>query len=114
MPVDRSVVTDIPLFSGLAPGDLDEILREARSVRYAKDTPVFEQGADALSFFSLNSPGYVDYFGPAQALRKIQYSYARMDDGARARLSGVRLRSDVERMVQIVTSRQRTEKGDCA
>jgi CRP-like cAMP-binding protein len=51
--IDRSVVADVPLFSGLSPGDLDEILREARSIRYTKDTPVFEQGADAVSFFVL-------------------------------------------------------------
>ena len=34
--IDRSVVADIPLFSGLAPGELDEILGEARSIRYRK------------------------------------------------------------------------------
>jgi len=51
--VDRSVVADMALFAGLAPADLDEILREARSVRYPKDTAVFEQGAEADSFFVL-------------------------------------------------------------
>lgn len=70
--------------------------------------------ADALSFFSLNSPGYVDYFGPDQALRKIQYSYARLDEAARARLAAVRLRADVGRMVQVVKDRHMAEKGDCA
>jgi CRP-like cAMP-binding protein len=90
--IDRSVVADIPLFSGLTPGDLDGILREARSVRYAKDTPVFEQGAEAVSFFVLLhghlrvekttpqghqivvryvSPGEI--FGVAQALALQQY-----------------------------------------
>jgi CRP/FNR family transcriptional regulator, nitrogen oxide reductase regulator len=54
MPViDRSIVADLSLFAGLAPGDIDEILREARSVRYPRDTAVFEQGADAQSFFLL-------------------------------------------------------------
>src|SRR5581483_1201606 len=51
--IDRSVVADVPLFSGIAPGDLDEILREARSARYARDASVLEQGADADSFFIL-------------------------------------------------------------
>jgi len=51
--LDRSVVADLPLFAGIAPGDIDEILREARSVRYPKDVAVFEQGADADSFFVL-------------------------------------------------------------
>lgn len=90
--IDRSVVADIKLFSGLAPGDLDEILREARSVRYAKDIAVFEQGGEADSFFVLLhghlrverttpqghqivvryvSPGEI--FGVAQALALRQY-----------------------------------------
>jgi CRP-like cAMP-binding protein len=93
--IDRSVVADIPLFSGLAPGELDEILGEARSIRYAKDTAVFEQGADADSFFVLLhghlrvekttphghqivvryvSPGEI--FGVAQALALQQYPAA--------------------------------------
>ncbi len=51
--VDRSVVAEFPVFAGLSPGDLDEILREARSVRYARDSTVFDQGADADAFFLL-------------------------------------------------------------
>ena len=50
---DRSVVADKPLFAGLEPKDLDEVLREARAVRYPKGMAVFEQGADADSFFVL-------------------------------------------------------------
>jgi CRP-like cAMP-binding protein len=53
MSVDRSLVADLPLFAGLAPAALDEILREARAVRYPKDTTVFEQGGEAQSFFVL-------------------------------------------------------------
>jgi CRP-like cAMP-binding protein len=51
--IDRSVVADIPLFAGLAPDERDEILREARAVRYPKGTAVFEQGAEPDSFFVL-------------------------------------------------------------
>jgi len=51
--IDRSVVADLPLFAGIAAAELDEILREARSVRYPKDAAVFEQGAEADSFFVL-------------------------------------------------------------
>jgi CRP/FNR family transcriptional regulator, nitrogen oxide reductase regulator len=52
-PVDRSVVADVALFAGLGPAELDEVLREARSVRYPKDSAVFHQGAEADSFFVL-------------------------------------------------------------
>lgn len=51
--VDTSLVAHLPLFAGFKPEELDEILREARSARYPKNTAVFEQGEDAHSFFLL-------------------------------------------------------------
>jgi CRP-like cAMP-binding protein len=43
----------MPLFSGLAPSEIDELLREAKSVRFARDTHVFDQGQDAGQFYVL-------------------------------------------------------------
>jgi CRP-like cAMP-binding protein len=51
--VDRTLVAGLPMFAGLTPGEQDELLREARSVRYPKDSVVFDQGADADRFFVL-------------------------------------------------------------
>jgi CRP/FNR family transcriptional regulator, nitrogen oxide reductase regulator len=51
--VDNSMVADLPLFAGLTAADLTEVVREARSSRFAKNSAVFEQGADATSFFLL-------------------------------------------------------------
>jgi len=51
--IDRSLVANLALFAGLAPAALDEILREARSVRHPKDSAVFEQGGEPHSFFLL-------------------------------------------------------------
>lgn len=51
--------------------------------------------ADALSFFSLNSPGYADYFGPEQTRKKVAYTLRRLGADARTRLDSVRLRPDV-------------------
>lgn len=48
--VDRSLVAGLSMFAGLAPAEQDELLREARSVRYPKDSAVFEQGAEADRF----------------------------------------------------------------
>ena len=53
MPIDRSLVANLPLFAGLEPAELDAILSEARSARYAKNSTVFEQGDDPQSFFLL-------------------------------------------------------------
>jgi CRP-like cAMP-binding protein len=47
------MVAHLPLFAGLTAADLTEVLREARSSRFAKNSAVFEQGADATSFFLL-------------------------------------------------------------
>ena len=51
--LDRSLVADIPLFAALSPTDIDAVLAEARSIRAPKGTAVFEQGAEAKSFFLL-------------------------------------------------------------
>lgn len=51
--IDSSLVAHLPLFTGLSAADLDSILAEARSVRFAKSTAVFSQGEEAHSFFVL-------------------------------------------------------------
>jgi len=51
--------------------------------------------ADALSFFSLNSAGYLDYFGPEATRRKVAYTLRRLRPQARRYLDGLRLRPAV-------------------
>jgi hypothetical protein len=51
--------------------------------------------ADALSFFSLNSSGFADYYGPDHTRMKVRYSLGRMSPRAIRRLAGVRLREDI-------------------
>ncbi len=55
--------------------------------------------ADALSFFSLNSAGFVDYYGPDHTQKKVAYSLNRLRASARRYLDHVRLRPDVRAMV---------------
>src|SRR5262249_8028854 len=50
---DSSLVAHLPMFAGFGADELAEILREARSARYPKNSAVFEQGEDAHSFFLL-------------------------------------------------------------
>jgi hypothetical protein len=66
-----------------APGDPD-----AGSIALLND-------ADALSFFSLNSAGYLDYFGPEATRRKVAYTLRRLRPAARRHLGGLRLRPTV-------------------
>lgn len=55
MPLDRSLISGLPAFAGLEAGDLDSILAAARSSRFAKDSEVFAQDAEAEHFFLLLS-----------------------------------------------------------
>jgi hypothetical protein len=57
--------------------------------------------ADGLSFFSLSSAGFLDYFGVAHTCRKIGYTLARLSHAAFLRLPDVRLRSDVAWLLEI-------------
>src|SRR5262249_30356658 len=69
----------------------------AHDVRGRDDDIDLLKDADALSFFSLGSSGYADYFGPDQTRRKVAYTLQRLSHAARERLSLVRMRWDVAR-----------------
>jgi CRP-like cAMP-binding protein len=92
MQLDRSLISDLPLFATLAPSELDDILSRARAQHYPKNSPVFTQDEAAHSFFVLLhgrlrvtqvtpegqqivmrfvSPGEI--FGVAMALRRSTY-----------------------------------------
>jgi hypothetical protein len=55
--------------------------------------------ADALSFFSLNSVGYLDYFGPEATRKKVEFTLRRLRPEARRVLGGVRLPTRVAEML---------------
>ena len=90
--LDRSLLKDLALFSGMTDAELDDILASATSRRYAMGTAVFEPGQPATHFFGLLhgrlrvtqvtpegqqvivrmvNPG--DLFGIARALRRPDY-----------------------------------------
>lgn len=51
--LDRSLIAGLPSFAGVDSDDLDFILSAARSLRFAKDSEIFTQGAAAQRFFLL-------------------------------------------------------------
>ncbi|MER8461811.1 Crp/Fnr family transcriptional regulator [Mesorhizobium sp. M1396] len=51
--LDRSLIAGLSAFQGIAPTDLDFMIGQARSLRIAKDQPVFEQEQEAHAFFLL-------------------------------------------------------------
>jgi hypothetical protein len=56
--------------------------------------------ADALSFFSLNSSGFIRYFSPEHSRRKVAYTLARLRPEHHAQLERVRLAPAVRGMLE--------------
>jgi Domain of unknown function (DUF4202) len=56
--------------------------------------------ADALSFFSLNSTGFLDYYGVEHTRRKVAYTLARLRQSVRWRLSWIRYHPTVADMLR--------------
>ncbi|MCK6587571.1 MAG: DUF4202 domain-containing protein [Polyangiaceae bacterium] len=54
--------------------------------------------ADALSFFSLNSNGFLAYYGAAHTAQKVEYTLRRMRPAAREEICRIRLHPEVEQM----------------
>ncbi len=55
--------------------------------------------ADALSFMSLNSAGFLDYYGPEHTRTKIVFTLRRLRRTAWPRLRAIRYRADFERLL---------------
>jgi len=77
------------------------VCRRAAALIAAHEEPGADPGAmllaeaDALSFFSLDSDGYLDYFGAAATRRKIDWTLRRLGPQGQALLPTIRLRGDV-------------------
>jgi hypothetical protein len=55
--------------------------------------------ADALSFFALNSSGFLRHFGPEHTLKKIDYTLSRMTPSAQALLPELRFEPALQNML---------------
>jgi hypothetical protein len=55
--------------------------------------------ADALSFFSLNAPGFARHYGPEHTARKVAYTLRRLGPRGRAELGGIRHRADIAALI---------------
>lgn len=55
MPLDRSLIAGLPAFAGLPADQLDAILSQARSSRFARDAEIFAQNEEATAFHLLLS-----------------------------------------------------------
>lgn len=51
--LDRSLISSLSLFEGMAADDLDRVLNAARSLRFSAGSNIFEQEEEAHSFFVL-------------------------------------------------------------
>lgn len=100
----------------LAPvGPSADVLDRVEALVAEHETPGAERtllnDADALSFFSLNSAGFVDYYGRDHARTKIGYTLGRMSAAAQSRLGSIRLRADVAALLEEVRASQARAGG---
>jgi hypothetical protein len=65
----------------------------------AADAAILDD-AEALSFLSLMTPVYADYFGLAQTRRKMTFTLSRLGSDAREKVAMFRLRPDLDRLVR--------------
>jgi hypothetical protein len=84
------------------PGDLvarvaDLVATHERPSRDPEKTLLNE--ADALSFFSLNAPGFAAYYGPAHTARKVAFTLARLGARGLEALRTVRHRADIAALI---------------
>jgi hypothetical protein len=62
------------------------------------------EDADCLSFFSLNSPGFLDYHGSSHTTRKISWTMRRLSLRACSFLPSIRLRPDVAELMSFAVA----------
>ncbi|KYF69501.1 DUF4202 family protein [Sorangium cellulosum] len=93
----RSALADV----GLPPEVLDRVgVLVSAHERPGDDAELaLLNDADALSFFSLNSGGFLDYYGPEHTRAKVAYTLRRLRPAARALLPRIRCRPEVEAMI---------------
>jgi hypothetical protein len=86
--------------AGVAQGDVDRVadLVCGRSL-YEREAALLDD-ADAVSFLSLTSAAYADYFGLAQTRRKVTFLLNRLGHSARSKVALIRLRPDVHRLLR--------------
>jgi hypothetical protein len=68
--------------------------------------------ADALSFFSLNSAGFLSYYGAAHTIKKVGHSLARLGARGRRALGDVKLPGDIRVMVEAALDREQAANGE--
>jgi hypothetical protein len=56
--------------------------------------------ADALSFFSLNAPGFARHYGPEHTAKKVRYTVRRLGASGRQALAGIRHRADIAALIE--------------
>lgn len=104
----------------LAEEGIDPALRaRAAELIAGHDRPGYTEGseaalledADALSYFSLNSAGYLGYYGEEQARRKIEWTRARLSARGRERLGRLRLPPGVAGLLSSVLCMRNPSAG---
>jgi uncharacterized protein DUF4202 len=98
--------------AGVADALADEVCALIAVHERASDDPALQaiNDADALSFFSFNSPGYLAYFGRDRTAAKVAYTLARMSHDARRELPALRMPAAVRAAIPQVVEIERRHR----
>ncbi|MFO7563525.1 MAG: DUF4202 family protein [Enhygromyxa sp.] len=88
--------------AGVPPATVRDVTRliATHERRSADPQVALLNDADALSFFSLNSAGFADYYDREHTKKKVRWSLARLGRRARQYLDHMRLRPDIRALVE--------------
>lgn len=106
-----AIVTRVLAQSGLSRSELEQVsyLVERHERPQNNKALMLLNDADALSFFSINSSGFIRYFGNEHTEKKVRYSLARISEHAREWLFALRLRQDLREMLHRALAEERRE-----
>jgi hypothetical protein len=100
-------------------GELPEpVLERVLSLIARHETPgndpelVLVNDADALSFFSRNSGGFLSWYGETQTRRKVAWTLARMSPRARRRLPDIRVPRGIRLLVDASLREMQRDRED--
>lgn len=91
--------------SALAERAVELIAGHDQPGRIDSDDAALLEDADALSFFSLNSPGYLRYYGEKQARRKVAWTFARLSRRGRKALAELDLPPEIATLLPALVMR---------
>jgi hypothetical protein len=91
--------------ASVAPLSSEAVSAEGTSRSLQEESAILRE-ADALSFFSLNSPSFADHYGPFHTQKKVRHALSRLSTASQLRLGRIKLRADIAELLDAARREQ--------